>query len=480
MDSDMKILFFGAGKQGKYCLKVFKDYGITPDGILDNNKNLHGKTCENIIIYNPDILSTVSFECIFITCNNVSEIYFQLLDLGVEKKKIVTGYHNILNHLIYYSTQKTISVDKIDTSFNKTKRQKIIFDLQNGMVLGGVESWSYELAKELRKNSYSGMYLTTDAADSVVTDNVYPIYTLKNRELENEKDRIKLCVQKIIEYLPCTIICNFPQQIFWSSCIVKQLYPNQIRIIAVQHSDDELYYEVYSLWQNAVDKFMIISSQMRNKLLSLGMEKDKICYLKWKVFCEEKLMRTWSKEGMCLQIGYAGRVTTIAKRIDLFVTLAKKLKLKNIQFQVSIAGIGDYSETLQKKICDENLQEYIVLLGYIDRKDIPDFWCRQDIMVSCSEREGHSISQSEAMAAGAVPVITDVSGARDDVADGCNGFLVDVGDIDAIVDKICFLYHNRDQLEQMGRCAHDTIYERQKGLCHTEFWDSLIEGMWQQ
>lgn len=101
-------------------------------------------------------------------------------------------------------------------------------------------------------------------------------------------------------------------------------------------------------------------------------------------------------------------------------------------------------------------------------------------MINCSELEGHSLSQSEAMAEGAVPVITDVSGARDDVTDGYNGYIVDIGDIDAMADRICELYHNRDKLKQMGIRAHSTIYERQKNIDQAEFWDDLIKKVWQE
>jgi len=474
-----RVYFFGAGKKGRYYLDYFRDFGIEPDGFLDNNADISETLCENITVDNPWRLKEIDFECIFITCNKEKEIYQQLLNLGVEKKKIVTGYHDILNHLVYYSVQKTISVDKTDTSFSTSKRSKIIFDLQNGMVLGGVEAWSYELAGKLSESGYQGMYLTTDAADFAYTDNVYPILILKNREFENEKDRIKHCVQKIIENLPCIMICNFPQQIFWSSCIVKRLYPNQIRIIAVQHNDDELYYQVYSLWQEYIDKCMVISSRIEDKLLSLGMEKQKICHLKWKVSCVERVNRTWSGESIPLQIGYAGRITITQKRADLFPVLVAKMKERNICFQLNLAGMGEYSETLQRRIEEENLQNDIVLVGYIDRQSIPDFWKKQDIMISCSEWEGHSISQSEAMAAGAVPVITDVSGARDDVTDGYNGYVVPVGDMDALADRICYLYHNRDELERMGKCAHDTIYEQQKDRNQTEFWDRLLKEVWE-
>ena len=77
-----------------------------------------------------------------------------------------------------------------------------------------------------------------------------------------------------------------------------------------------------------------------------------------------------------------------------------------------------------------------------------------------------------------VPVITDVSGARDDVMDGYNGFVVPVGDLDALVDRICVLSYNREELEYIGKCAHKTIYERQQEMNQTAFWNRLLDEVW--
>ena len=50
-----------------------------------------------------------------------------------------------------------------------------------------------------------------------------------------------------------------------------------------------------------------------------------------------------------------------------------------------------------------------------------------------------------------------------------------MGDMDAIVDRICFLYSNRDRLEQMGMHAHDMIHKRQENMEQPKFWSSLLE-----
>lgn len=484
------ILFFGAGKIGRYWLECCGDFGILPMGVLDNDKTLCGSYCEGIKIYHPDNLWMLSFKYIFITCGRQEEVYRQLLTLGVEKDMIIAGSHKILNYCLYYAVcSYTMDCNGFSNRFispciavskNLSEKKKILFDLRNGMVLGGVESWVYSLARELKEKGYQGLYLAGDEAGVRAADNTFPARILAYRELHKEKDKVKLCLREIIKNLPCTVLCNFPQNIFWSACIAKKLFPDRVRIVAVQHNDEQLYYETYALWQEYIDKCMVISFRIEEKLLSVGMEKDRVGCLGWTVPCEEGINRTWSKDGMCLQIGYAGRVTVTQKRVDQLPELAVKLNERGICFQMNIAGAGDYSETLQERAKAEGLQECIRLEGCIDRSDIPAFWKRQDILVSCSEWEGHSISQSEAMASGAVPVITDVSGAADDVTDGYNGYIVDIGDVDGLADRICRLYHNRDMLRKMGQNAHRTIYERQAHMDQAAFWVGLLEEIWQK
>jgi glycosyltransferase involved in cell wall biosynthesis len=474
-----KIFFFGAGKLGTYWIRQLKTLGMEPEGVFDNDESLWGSLCDGIPVCDPAKIEDYSMEYVFITCRKEKEISSQLSELGLAGEKIVAGSHNVWNHLCYLSAKNHAFADSMIEAHGKNREQKIFFDLYNGMVLGGVESWSYALAKELKKQGHQGMYLTTDAAGPVVADGTYPAFMFRYRGIESEKEKIEVCIKKIVENRPCTIICNFPQHIFCAACIAKQMYPDQVRIIAVQHNDEPPYYDGYSLWQKEIDKCMVISSRIREKLLLFGMEANKVECLEWKVLCRERIERIWRKQGGCLQIGYAGRITVLQKRLDLLFKLSERLREKAVHFQINIAGAGDYSEVLQKRIKEENFGDCMSFVGYLERRNIPDFWRKQDIMVSCSEWEGHSISQSEAMAEGVVPVITDVSGARDDVEDGYNGFIVNVGDIEAMAEKICYLYQNLDELERMGKHAHVTIYNRQKNMDQGLFWERLIKRVWQ-
>ena len=469
-----KIYLFGAGKKGKYWIDCLKGYGVMPEGFIDNNRVLQGSICEGVSVYELDRLKRQPFDYIAITCNDEKTIRLQLLKEGILEDKIIFGYHGLRNYLFY-----CISKDLTQSRRKGNTNPKVLFDLQNGMVLGGVEAWSYELAGQLKKQGIDGGYLTVDSKQAKYEDQTYPVHIFRYHECKGEKEKLESCLHLIEENLPCTVICNFPQYIFWSACIAKKMYPEQVRIIAVQHNDDQSYYEAYSLWQEYIDRCMVISSRIEDKQLSYGMERNKIMHIEWQIACDGELDRTWSKESVPVQMGYAGRVTVIQKRADLLLEVALRLREKGIRFCLSVAGTGDYTETLCRRVQEEGLCDDVKIIGYIERKKISEFWKKQDIMISCSEWEGHSISQSEAMAAGAVPVITDVSGARDDVTDGYNGFVVPVGDIDALADRICFLYHNRNEIEQLGKHAHEVIYERQKEMNQVTFWNKVLKEVWE-
>ncbi len=472
------IYFFGAGIKGKRWLKCLKEFGAKPNGFIDNNPSLWGNSYEEIPIYAPDRLKTHAFDYVAVTCGDEEVICQQLLEMGIEEDKILFGYHRLRNYLFYYASKNYIPKSFAMPKGIVNSKPKVLFDLQNGMVLGGVEAWSYELAGQLKEQGIEGGYLTTDNTPAAFADKTYPAHVFRYRDCKEEKEILELSANVIAENLPCTVICNFPQMIFWSACIAKKRYPKQVRIIAVQHSDDKTYYAAFGLWQESIDRCLVISSYIENRLIAYGMNRNKIMPIGWYVNCDKTLDRSWSKGELPLQIGYAGRVTVTLKRVDLLLEMTLKLRKKGICFCLNIAGTGNYAETLDKRVHEEDLCDYINMTGYIERNKISDFWKKQDIMISCSEREGHSISQYEAMAAGVVPVITDVSGARDDVMDGYNGFVVPVGDLDALVDRICVLSYNREELEYIGKCAHKTIYERQQEMNQTAFWNRLLDEVW--
>ena len=79
------------------------------------------------------------------------------------------------------------------------------------------------------------------------------------------------------------------------------------------------------------------------------------------------------------------------------------------------------------------------------------------------------------MAAGAVLVITDTSGADDDVDEGINGFTAKIGDIEALVRHIIYLDHHRELLCKMGIHSKEKIIARNEYMESENYWKSLLE-----
>jgi glycosyltransferase involved in cell wall biosynthesis len=83
---------------------------------------------------------------------------------------------------------------------------------------------------------------------------------------------------------------------------------------------------------------------------------------------------------------------------------------------------------------------------------------RADVFLLPSSFEGLPVSLLEAMAQGAVPVVSAVrSGVRELVRDGENGFLVPVGDVACFAERLALLARAPEKLACMSSAARATI-----------------------
>jgi len=465
-----KNVFWGAGKVGCRMCKLWDSFGIRPDYIFDNNRELEGLYCNGIIISEKEKLRLLVNPRIFVTCGSAKEVHAQIEEeYGFVDVLETSNERDMISSLIFNRmiTLKKFFLNKAQEKFN------IYWDLEKGLVMGGVELWAMEMAENMNNKGYRCKYISTDFAEDTIKNEKINTIQIPYADL-GYVEGLTICYNEIIQNSPCNVVCNFAGLNFLAACMAKSDLHDKVRIIAVIHGDSEDYYKRYKQLNDYVDFCLVVSSRIEQKMILRGMQKDKIKYLDWEINCEKELKRKWSKDGDKLQLGYAGRITVDDKRADLLLVLASILIDRNIDFQMNIAGMGKYSTILQSQIDKYGYQNYISLVGYVERKDIFDFWIKQDIMLSCSDIEGHSISQSEAMSAGAVPIITDVSGARDDVTEGYNGFIVGVGELEKMADKICFLYNNRKELEKMGIYAYESVYKKQEELKQMNFWETLL------
>ncbi len=86
-----------------------------------------------------------------------------------------------------------------------------------------------------------------------------------------------------------------------------------------------------------------------------------------------------------------------------------------------------------------------------------DIYSRSLVWFVASRTEGFSVPVLEAMACGCVVVATDCGGTREMITDQENGFLVEVGDVDQMVDRILLLLSDDVLRKRMCLKAKETV-----------------------
>lgn len=129
----------------------------------------------------------------------------------------------------------------------------------------------------------------------------------------------------------------------------------------------------------------------------------------------------------------------------------KKVKLK-------IYGEGSLYSELNDYIKQNELSDRVFLCGRTN--DICKALQECDLFILSSDAEGMPNSLMEAMALGLPCISTDCeTGPSDLIKDGVNGYLIPVGDEEALVQRMNDMIENIDDAIKMGKRARETIIE---------------------
>jgi glycosyltransferase involved in cell wall biosynthesis len=130
------------------------------------------------------------------------------------------------------------------------------------------------------------------------------------------------------------------------------------------------------------------------------------------------------------------------------IKIAKNIKEKiNNKIKFVIAGKGELKRVIKKQIVEFDLIDTIDLVGWLDAERKEEFLSNSDILLLPSYKEGMPISILEAVSHSLPIISTNISGIPEIVINNFNGFLLAPGDISGFVQKIIYLYNNKEVLE---------------------------------
>lgn len=124
--------------------------------------------------------------------------------------------------------------------------------------------------------------------------------------------------------------------------------------------------------------------------------------------------------------------------------------------------VGPY-DTNPTALKPNDIQSYVdkgVIEYFGEQSDVRPFLAQCNVFVLPSYREGTPKAVLEAMASGKAIVTTDAPGCKETVINGTNGYLVPVGDINALVSCMQELLIDRDKLQRMALESRRIAEER--------------------
>lgn len=456
------LVLFGAGVYAKKYKALLEYLNTDFVYFTDNDSSKWGTELYGKSVISPSELTNFTDCKIIISSTHEIAIKKQLSEMGLANK--IVGLDELYDlceqRMEKFQSEKLIIQDK----------ETVIVDMYEGIGWGGTELWAANLAYGLNKAGKQTILL--GGTEQQMLDERYEPLTIRIAEQETIMHMVDLLERN----LPCIFINNFAGCAFMAAVIVKRKYPDLMKIVSVVHSDNKSLFDAHMLLSDYIDKIFCVSNLIIIKMQSFYPYKESCYYFKEQPI---EVDAFWRKKQNCfsvLKIGYAARLVKQAKRVDLLVDLIKALEQRNVNYFFQIAGEGECADIIAEYVACNHLEDKVKLLGRLPKSQMNDFWKNQDVFVNVSEYEGTSLSMLEAMSFGCVPVVTDVSGAREFIEVGKNGYICDVADIEGIADCIAELDEDREKLENYGEKCHRIIRERCNPEDYIKYWvENLLQ-----
>ena len=163
------------------------------------------------------------------------------------------------------------------------------------------------------------------------------------------------------------------------------------------------------------------------------------------------------------------------KNFDIVIQVVKEIIEVNPEFKIKYYLIGQGPETPKLKKLSKNLgiENQVIFLGACEESTRNKFYKTSDVFIMPSVKKKKSVEGFGLVFLEAnlfkVPVIGTLSGGiKEAIINEKTGFLIEPNDKDSLVEKISFLYNNKEKRIEMGEYG-------QKRVISNFNWDEIIQ-----
>lgn len=142
------------------------------------------------------------------------------------------------------------------------------------------------------------------------------------------------------------------------------------------------------------------------------------------------------------------------KRHDLFLQMGRILKEKGFNIRLLIAGDGPVKQSLEALVNQQNMNDYVTFLGYVDQPE--KLLSALDFFVLSSDAEGVPQSVIQALAMNKATLATDVGSTSDLYSDN-NFLLIPKGEPLEWAKKIEYLLNHPEEKKHLEEKARQSV-----------------------
>jgi len=213
------------------------------------------------------------------------------------------------------------------------------------------------------------------------------------------------------------------------------------------------------------DLFLPVSNSLKEMVINAGCKPEKINVLHSGIDCYKFIYKERTHDR-----NTPVKLVTTARLVEMkglqyaIEAIARLIKLGN-NIVYYIIGDGELKEKLNQQIIQLNMSEKIILTGWLKHDEVKKHLDDAHIFVTPSvtahngEKEGIPNALKEAMAMGIPVISTTHSGIPELVEDSVSGYLVQERNVEALVERITYLYEHPEIWPKLGKAGQKHVFD---------------------
>jgi len=197
------------------------------------------------------------------------------------------------------------------------------------------------------------------------------------------------------------------------------------------------------------DYISVPSMYVKQTFLDRGYPEGKIIHVPYGV--DLKNFRRIPKQDNTFRVIHCGALT-LRKGVHYLLQAFAELTLPDVELWL----IGTISQEI-KPFLARYASDKIRLFGPLPQANLFKYYSQGSVFCLASIEEGLAMVQAQAMACGLPVICTTNTGGADIIRDGVDGFVVPIRDVNALKEKLVYLYKNPEFRRAMGESAHNRV-----------------------